>query len=218
MVKAAGIELLGDLVPAERGRHGSFRRAGAPSRRRRSSSLRRSGSRRPGPPDALPSPIPSSRARDGVAPASPQRSRRTPVSVVGVAACDRDEDMEAVRAARLRKAGEPERVENILDESATRTTSGKPTSGDGSRSNRTQSGRSGLSTREYQVFMSMQPMLAIQSSASSSLTSGYRSVRFSRVSREVERYSNLGIHSGMCEGASFWKKCLPCHRLDSASW
>ena len=32
--------------------------------------------------------------------------------------------------------------------------------------------RSGLSAREYQVFMSMQPMFAIQTSASSSFTSG----------------------------------------------
>ena len=36
--------------------------------------------------------------------------------------------------------------------------SGKPTPSDGSRSNMTQSGRSGLSTREDHAFMSMQPM------------------------------------------------------------
>ena len=47
--------------------------------------------------------------------------------------------------------------------SATCTVSLKPTSGDGSRSKSTKSGRSGLSTREYHVFMSMQPMLTIHS-------------------------------------------------------
>ena len=63
--------------------------------------------------------------------------------------------------------------------SATCTVSLKPTSGDGSRSKSTKSGRSGLSTREYHVFMSMQPMLTIQSSASSSFTTG-ASIHFLR--------------------------------------
>ena len=93
--------------------------------------------------------------------------------------------------------------------SATCTTSGKPTSGDGSRSKRTNSGRSGLSTREYQTFMSMQPMFTIQSSASSSFTSGYVIIRFCRDSLDVALNAFRSIHSGMCFGASFWKKNLP---------
>ena len=93
--------------------------------------------------------------------------------------------------------------------SATLTTSLNATPSDGSRSKRQKSGRSGLSTREYHVFRSMQPMFAIQRSASSSFTSGYEIVRFSRVARDTERYVVVGIQSGMWDGASFWKKCLP---------
>ena len=52
---------------------------------------------------------------------------------------------------------------------------------DGSRSKSTKSGRSGRSTREYHAFMSMQPMFTIQSSASSSFTSGASiQLRFAR--------------------------------------
>ena len=102
--------------------------------------------------------------------------------------------------------------------SATWTASAKPTSGDGSRSKSTKSGRSGLSTREYHVFMSMQPMFTIQSSASSSLTSGDvdppRLRAASRASRP--RTARVGIQSGMCFGASFWKKNLPCHAVGVA--
>ena len=54
---------------------------------------------------------------------------------------------------------------------ATSITSSNPDPSDGSRSNITQSGRSGLSTRDAQACMSMQPMLTIHSSASSSSTS-----------------------------------------------
>ena len=94
---------------------------------------------------------------------------------------------------------------------ATRIVSGKPTSGDGSRSKRTKSGREGLSTREYQVFMSMQPMFTIQSRASSSLTSGKSiTLRCGGLSRVDASNGRVGIHSGMCFGASFWKKNLPC--------
>jgi len=98
-----------------------------------------------------------------------------------------------------------------LISSATRIVSGKPTSGDGSRSKRTKSGREGLSTREYQVFMSMQPMFAIQSRASSSFTSG-KSIRrrFGGLSRVDASNCAVEIQSGMCVGASFWKKNLPC--------
>ena len=57
------------------------------------------------------------------------------------------------------------------------TVSGKPTSSDGSRSKTTQSGRSSLSAREYQVWHSIQPVLTIQSKASSSFTTGASIVR-----------------------------------------
>jgi hypothetical protein len=54
--------------------------------------------------------------------------------------------------------------------------------------------------------MSMQPMFTIQSSASSSLTTGKFTHFFwrgdSRVDTSVRK---VGIHSGMCDGASFWK-------------
>jgi hypothetical protein len=56
----------------------------------------------------------------------------------------------------------------------------------------------------------MQPMFAIQSSASSSLTSGARIVRVRRGrSRVVASTGTVGIQSGMCFGASFWKKYPP---------
>src|SRR5215210_8738809 len=94
--------------------------------------------------------------------------------------------------------------------SATSTVSAKPESAAGSRSKSTQSGRSDLSTREYHVFMSMQPMLTIHSSASSSLTSGNSTHFFSRDFVRVETSAlYLEIQSGMCDGASFWKKNLP---------
>src|SRR2546422_390339 len=95
-----------------------------------------------------------------------------------------------------------------LTRSATWTVSLKPTSGEGSRSKSTQSGRSGLSVREYQVFMSTQPMFTIQSSASSSLTTGklthFVVLGDSRVETWVRK---VGIHSGMCEGAKAAVMC-----------
>jgi hypothetical protein len=94
--------------------------------------------------------------------------------------------------------------------SATCTHSLKPTSGEGSRSKRTKSGRSGLSMREYHVFMSMQPMFTIQSTSSSSLTTAKFTHFFFRGASRVEtRALYVSIHSGRCDGASFWKKCLP---------
>ncbi len=59
--------------------------------------------------------------------------------------------------------------------------------------------------------MSMQPMFTIQRSASSSLTSGAR-MRFVRrgLSRVETSISRVSIQSGMCLGASFWKKNSPC--------
>ncbi len=58
--------------------------------------------------------------------------------------------------------------------------------------------------------MSMQPMFTIQSSASSSLTSA-KSIRrrFGGLSRVEASNCRVGIQSGMCLGASFWKKNLP---------
>ena len=104
----------------------------------------------------------------------------------------------------------PSRSSISLISSATLIVSGKPTSGEGSRSKSTQSGRDGLSTREYHVFMSMQPMFAIQRSASSSLTSA-KSIRrrWGGLSRVEASNCRVGIQSGMCFGASFWKKNLP---------
>jgi hypothetical protein len=56
----------------------------------------------------------------------------------------------------------------------------------------------------------MQPMLIIQSRARSSFTSGASIVRFVRgESRVVTTSGTRGIPSGMCLGASFWKKNLP---------
>ena len=60
--------------------------------------------------------------------------------------------------------------------------------------------------------MSTQAMLTIHSSAASSFTSGAAIVFFVRArSRAETRNCRRGIHSGMCEGASFWKKKSPCH-------
>ena len=54
-------------------------------------------------------------------------------------------------------------------------------------------------------------MFTIQSSASSSFTSGALILRRCRgFSRVVTSISTVGIHSGIPVGASFWKKCLPC--------
>ena len=58
--------------------------------------------------------------------------------------------------------------------------------------------------------MSMQPMLTIHSSASSSFTTGasiHFFVRGDWRGRDLTR--NRSIHSGMCDGASFWKNALP---------
>ncbi len=66
-----------------------------------------------------------------------------------------------------------------------------------------------MSTREYHAFMSMQPMFAIQSSAASSFTSGASIHFFCRPSRVDTSTRKRGIHSGMCDGASFWKNALP---------
>ena len=93
--------------------------------------------------------------------------------------------------------------------SATSTVCDHGTSGVGSRSKSTKSGRSGLSMREYQAFMSMQPMLTIQRTASSSSTTGKSTHFFAPPSRVETCARYVGIHSGMCLGASFWKNALP---------
>ena len=73
----------------------------------------------------------------------------------------------------------------------------------------TQSGRSGLSTRDDHMCMSMQPMFTIQRSASSSSTSAYSMIFFSPSRVDAGSGARL-IHAGMCDGACFWKKFLPC--------
>ena len=64
--------------------------------------------------------------------------------------------------------------------------------------------------REYHAFRSMQPMLTIQRSASSSFTTG-RSIHCSLrgESRVVTSVWKVGIQSGMWLGAFFWKNALP---------
>jgi hypothetical protein len=58
--------------------------------------------------------------------------------------------------------------------------------------------------------MSMHPMFTIQSSASSSLTSAKFTHFFRRGDSRVDTSARcVGIHSGRCAGASFWKKCCP---------
>jgi hypothetical protein len=58
--------------------------------------------------------------------------------------------------------------------------------------------------------MSMQPMFTIHRSASSSLTSGAEIHRFFGGESRVETSTRfVGIQSGMCVGASFWKNALP---------
>src|SRR6266498_1553313 len=97
------------------------------------------------------------------------------------------------------KPTRPNASSACLTSRATWTVSLKPTSGEGSRSNRTKSGRSGLSTREYHAFISMQPMFTIQSSASSSLTTGKLTHFFLRGDSRVDTsVRNVGIHAGMC--------------------
>ena len=67
-----------------------------------------------------------------------------------------------------------------------------------------------MSTREYHAFMSIQPMLAIQVRASSSLTTGASIQRFFGGRSRVETCTwKRGIHSGIPFGASFWKNALP---------
>ena len=92
---------------------------------------------------------------------------------------------------------------------ATLTESAKPSSSSGgSRSKSTKSGRSGLSTREYHAFMSMQCICTIQSSASAELTSGKSTMR-EPPSRGNVSNGRVGIHDGMPFGACFWKKLPP---------
>jgi hypothetical protein len=52
-------------------------------------------------------------------------------------------------------------------------------------------------------------MFTIQRSARSSFTSGYVIIRFCRDSLDVALNAFRSIQSGMCFGASFWKKNLP---------
>ena len=107
--------------------------------------------------------------------------------VVRVPPLDRHEHVHAVAAARLRETGEPERVEHLLDEQRDLD---RPRGTRRRRRGRGRRGRSraapGLSTREYHVFRSMQPMFTIQSSASSSLTSGTWIFRRCRGESRVE--------------------------------
>ncbi len=65
--------------------------------------------------------------------------------------------------------------------------------------------------REYHALRSMQPMFTIQSSDSSSFTSGAWISRVRRgASRVVALTGTRLIHSGIPRGASFWKKKSPC--------
>ena len=102
--------------------------------------------------------------------------------------------MQAVSPDVLGKDTSPNASSAFLTSRATSTVSGKPTLSDGSRSNTTQSGRSSLSTREYQVWHSMQPVLTIQSKASSSFTAGTSIVRspWSLITRASTRLTHAG--------------------------
>ena len=70
-----------------------------------------------------------------------------------------------------------------------------------------QSGRSGLSTRDDQACMSMQPMFTIQRSASSSSTSAYSMIFFSPSRVDAGSGTRL-IHSGMCDGRLLLEEVL----------
>ena len=168
------VELVVHLVPARAASRPARSAAAAPSRRTRSSSLRRSGSSRSARRGASPSTTRSSRASDACARSRRRRARRSErVSSNVDAPVDRHEHVEALAAATSSGTTRSSSASSSsLRISATSTVCDHGTSGVGSRSKSTKSGRSGLSIREYHVFMSMQPMLTIQSSASSSLTSG----------------------------------------------
>ena len=115
--------------------------------------------------------------------------------------------MDPVGAARLDVGLELEPLELLAIRCATRIASLKPRSG-GSRSKSTKSGRWGLSTREYQAFMSMQFICTIQSSASGELTSGKSVIRDSPPRRTVRKV-RVGIQLGIPFGACFWKYASP---------
>ena len=58
--------------------------------------------------------------------------------------------------------------------------------------------------------MSMQPMFTIQSSASSSFTSGKETHFLLRERSRVETSAAVRLDPvGMCDGASFWKNASP---------
>ena len=174
------------------------RPSGAASRRARSASAarstptrsscpRRSGSSRSARRGGAPSTTRWSRASDARARSCRRRSRRTRAS---------RRTSSGGRAGRARGSPcrrsssgtttSPSASSSCFRISATSIVCGHGTSGVGSRSKSTKSGRSGLSTREYHAFMSMQPMFTIQSSASSSFTSGKSIHLFVRSLSRVE--------------------------------
>ena len=212
IVKIDGVELVVHLVPVERRRHRRARRRAAPSRPTRSSCPRRSGSSRSARRAAAPSTIRSSRASGACARSRPRRARRTRAcrrrSSGGRAARARGSPCRprssGTTRARARRAGS-------FRISATSIVCAHGTSGVGSRSKSTKSGRSGLSIREYHVFMSMQPMFTIQSSASSSLTTGKSIHFFVRARRASRRARGTSGSSPACAPARPSGR-TPCRR------
>ena len=106
---------------------------------------------------------------------------------------------------------EPEQVEHLLDEQRDLDHLGEADVGRGVEVEEHPVGPVGLSTREYHVFMSMQPMF--DHPEERELVVDEREVdqpplRGRRASRPGT--ARVGIQSGMCFGASFWKKNLPC--------
>ena len=159
--------------PSEAASRPARRDAGAPSRRTRSSSPRRSGSRRQH--AAAPRLRPlgrrelgmgtHDRAGDDLGEAPRIGIRRPPV--------ERHEHVEPLATRRLRERARARARRAVRAARAPPRSSVTRAPRASDRDRRARSpGRSGRSTREYQAFMSMQPMFTIQSSASSSSTSG----------------------------------------------
>jgi hypothetical protein len=80
--------------------------------------------------------------------------------------------MDPVGAARLRVALEPERVKELLDPQRDLDALREAAALGRVEVEEAEVRPVGLSTREYHVFRSIQPMFTIQRSASSSFTSG----------------------------------------------
>ena len=155
---------------------------------------------------------PLGRDQPAVRPRQRRRDDRRELArlLVRVPPLDRDEHVHPVAAARLREPDEPERVEDLLDEQ--RDLDHLREAGIGGRVEVEEDEVGPVGLVDPRVPRVQVDTAHVHHPEQRELVVDERRLdrpRPPRLSREVASTATVGIQSGMCCGASFWKKCPP---------